>query len=236
VVWAQSEAELGACFGEPGELHLCRLLADHGGVKFRGSILIVVVAVSVVACGRPGDASQPVGDATSSTTDLTSTTLVASTVPDTSSLGVTVDDFVAIWNRLLAVNDFLLVEEFDVHDDARRVRRFSEDWVLELSVNPSSGEVSEAALSGSLDRHTDMAILLAITWVALVDASNASLDLDILEDFDWVASEIGLPSSEGVAPEGFGSGDYSSQGVIEGVLYSFEESGFESVLTARPAP
>lgn len=179
---------------------------------------------------------QPVDEATATTTDATSTTIVASTVSETSALGVTVDEFVETWNRLLAVNDFLLVEEFDERDEDRRVRRFSEDWVLELTINPSSGEVSEAALSGSLDRHTDMAILLAITWIALVDAANESLDLNVLEDFDWVASEIGLPSSEGVAPEGFGSGDYSSQGVIEGVLYRFEESGFESVLTARPAP
>jgi hypothetical protein len=81
-----------------------------------------------------------------------------------------------------------------------------------------------------------MAILLAITWITLVDASNEDLNLDILKDFDWVASEIGLPSSEGVAPEGFGSGDYSSQGVIEGVQYNFEETGAESVLTARPVP
>lgn len=199
------------------------------------STLVVVVAVSVVACGGPGDAGQPIDDSTTTTTDVTSTTLVAS-VPETPSLGVTVTEFVETWNRLLAVNDFLLVDEFDEEDEARLVRQFSEDWVLELTVNPTSGEVSEATLSGSLDRHTDMAILLAITWIALVDASNENLDLDILEDFDWVASEIGLPSSEGVAPEGFGSGDYSSQGAIEGVLYSFEESDFESVLTARPAP
>lgn len=199
------------------------------------STLVVVVAVSVVACGGPGDAGQPIDDSTTTTTDVTSTTLVAS-VPETPSLGVTVAEFVETWNRLLAVNDFLLVDEFDEEDEARLVRQFSEDWVLELTVNPTSGEVSEATLSGSLDRHTDMAILLAITWIALVDASNENLDLDILEDFDWVASEIGLPSSEGVAPEGFGSGDYSSQGVIEGVQYSFEESDFESVLTARPAP
>lgn len=166
----------------------------------------------------------------------TSTTLLASTAPETASLGVTVDDFVETWNRQLAVNEFLLIEEFDEEDETTKVRNFSEDWILELAVNPASGEVSEATLSGSLDRHTDMAILLAITWITLVDASNEDLNLDILKDFDWVASEIGLPSSEGVAPEGFGSGDYSSQGVIEGVQYNFEETGAESVLTARPVP
>lgn len=217
-------------------LHLGLPLADHQGVK-PGLSMIVVVAVSVVACGRAADVRQPIGDVTTTTTDVASTTtLVATTLAETAALGVTVDEFVATWNRLLAVNDFLLIEEFDVHDEARLVRRFSEDWVLELTVNPESGELSEAALSGSLDRHTDMAILLAITWITLVDASNGRLDLDVLDDFDWVASQIGLPSSEGVVPEGFGSGDYSSEGVIEGVLYSFEESGFESVLTARPAP
>jgi hypothetical protein len=211
-------------------------VADHASVKFRVSTLIVVIAVSVAACGRPGDVVEPVDNSTTTTTMATSTTLLASTAPETASLGVTVDDFVETWNRQLAVNEFLLIEEFDEEDETTKVRNFSEDWILELAVNPASGEVSEATLSGSLDRHTDMAILLAITWITLVDASNESLYLDILEDFDWVASEIGLPSSEGVAPEGFGSGDYSSQGVIEGVQYNFEESGFESILTARPAP
>lgn len=212
------------------------MLADNAVLKFGVSTLMLVVAVSVPACGRASDVVQPVDDSTTTTTVVTSTTLVASTLPGTASLGVTVDDFVETWNRQLAVNDFLLIEEFDEEDEARVVRRFSEDWILELTLDPASGEVTEASLSGSLDRHTDMAILLAITWITLVDASNESLYLDILEDFDWVASEIGLPSSEGVAPEGFGSGDYSSQGVIEGVQYNFEESGFESILTARPAP
>jgi hypothetical protein len=211
-------------------------VADHASVKFRVSTLIVVIAVSVAACGRPGDVVEPVDNSTTTTTMATSTTLLASTAPETASLGVTVDDFVETWNRQLAVNEFLLIEEFDEEDETTMVRNFSEDWILELAVNPASGEVSEATLSGSLDRHTDMAILLAITWITLVDASNEDLNLDILKDFDWVASEIGLPSSEGVAPEGFGSGDYSSQGVIEGVQYNFEETGAESVLTARPVP
>jgi hypothetical protein len=211
-------------------------VADHASVKFRVSTLIVVIAVSVAACGRPGDVVEPVDNSTTTTTMATSTTLLASTAPETASLGVTVDDFVETWNRQLAVNEFLLIEEFDEEDETTKVRNFSEDWILELAVNPASGEVSEATLSGSLDRHTDMAILLAITWITLVDASNEDLNLDILKDFDWVASEIGLPSSEGVAPEGFGSGDYSSQGVIEGVQYNFEETGAESVLTARPVP
>jgi hypothetical protein len=211
-------------------------VADHASVKFRVSTLIVVIAVSVAACGRPGDVVEPVDNSTTTTTMATSTTLLASTAPETASLGVTVDDFVETWNRQLAVNEFLLIEEFDEEDETTMVRNFSEDWILELAVNPASGEVSEATLSGSLDRHTDMAILLAITWITLVDASNEDLNLDILKDFDWVASEIGLPSSEGVAPEGFGSGDYSSQGVIEGVQYNFEQTGAESVLTARPVP
>ena len=150
------------------------------------------------------------------------------------TLGVTPEEFVDTWNRLLEVNRFLLIDEFDVDDGTMLIRRFTEDWRLELTVDPQSGELSEATLWGSFNVHTDQAILFAITLFTLVDASNAALDLDVIEDYDLVAERIGLPPFEGDMPEGFGTGSYTSGGVIDGVMYSFEESGDQAFLTARP--
>jgi len=45
---------------------------------------------------------------------------------------------------------------------------------------------------------------------------------------------LGLPTSEGESPEGFLSGSYTSVVVINGVLYNYEESGNDALLTARP--
>jgi hypothetical protein len=209
--------------------HLESVIDDDGEMKSGIVIVAAAIAVLLVACGRTSDVTESTAQAT------TSTTFEATTVAPARTLGVTPEEFVASWNSLLRVNPFLIIDDFDVEEGTQLMQWFSDVWGLELTVDPASGELTEAKLRGSLDVHTDQAIMLAATWVSLVEALNGSMERDA-EDFDRVMEQLGLPSSENESPEGFGSGSYTSEVVINGVRYNFEESGDDTVLTARPAP
>jgi len=204
-------------------------LADDGGMKAGTFIAALATGVLLVACGRASDvAESTVPPSTPTTVETTTTTIVQA-----STLGVTPEKFVESWNSLLRVNPSLIIDDFDVEEGTQLIQWFSDVWALELTVDAASGELIEASLRGSLNVHTDQMIMLAHTWVSLVEALNGSMELEI-EDFDRVMERLGLPSSENESPEGFGSGSYTSEVVINGVLYNYEESGYDALLTARP--
>lgn len=190
-------------------------------------IAALATGVLLVACGRASDVAESTVQTSIPTTVETTTAVQAST------LGVTPEEFVESWNSLLRVHSFLFIDDFDVDDGTRLIRRFTDVWGLELTVDAATGELTEAKLSGSLNVHTDQLIMLAFTWVSLVEALNGSMELEI-EDFDRVMERLGLPTSENESPEGFLSGSYTTVVVINGVQYSYEESGNNALLTARP--
>jgi hypothetical protein len=191
-------------------------------------IAALATGVLLVACGRANDVAESTVPPSTPTTVETTTTVV-----QVSTLGVTPEQFVESWNSLLRVNPSLIIDDFDVEEGAQLIQWFSDVWALELTVDAASGELIEASLRGSLNVHTDQMIMLAHTWVSLVEALNGSMEFEI-EDFDRVMERLGLPSSENESPEGFGSGSYTSEVVINGVLYNYEESGYDALLTARP--
>ena len=147
------------------------------------------------------------------------------------------------WNNLFGgVHPFLIVESFDVDDGTRLIRRWSDDTFLELVVDAESGGLTEAALRGSFG-DTSQNLILALMWFGLVNASNREVNFALDEaagSYDPIAEQIGLPPFEGELPEGFGAFRdelYRSEGVVEDVLYVFEEVEWnEYLLTATPVP
>jgi hypothetical protein len=106
---------------------------------------------------------------------------------------------------------------------------------LELSTDPDSGELTQAELRSSLDRHTDQIIMRFLTWLSVIQATNMGVSIEDTADFEPITDAIGMPNPESELPDGFDNEQYSSEGEIDGVLYTFEKSGSEVVLTAVPA-
>ncbi len=144
----------------------------------------------------------------------------------------------ADWNRLLAVHSFLLIDVSPVENGTSMTRRFSDDWHLELTVDAESGELTVAELRASTNVHTDQIIMRYLSMLTLVQASNPRLEFGWDEDFVWVTERLGLPRFDGQSGEadGFATGNYESEGEINGVFYRYEESHDDAVLTARTAP
>jgi len=141
-----------------------------------------------------------------------------------------------------SVHRFLVIDSFDIDGGTRLVRRWSDDSFLELVVDAESGDLTEAALRGSFGDTSDN-LLLAVMWFGLVNASNREVNFSLEEaagSYDPIAEQIGLPKFEGELPEGFGPFRdelYRSEGVIDDVLYVFEEvERNEYLLTATPVP
>jgi hypothetical protein len=145
------------------------------------------------------------------------------------------------WNNLFgSVHPFLIIDSFDVDDGTRLVRQWSDDSYLELVVDAESGEVNQAVLRGSFGGTSDN-LLLVVQWFGLVNASNREVNFaldEAAENYDPIAEQIGLPRFDGELPEGFGPFRdelYRSEGVIDDVLYVFEEvERNEYLLTATP--
>lgn len=209
--------------------------SDTAAVRFASSIAVLALVVSLGACGRPTDFTESDGGATTSTT--------VETRPEVGerTLGVSPEEFVDEWNNLFgSVHPFLIIESFDVDEGTRLIRRWSDDTFLELVVDAESGELSEAALRGSFGG-TSQNLTLSLMWFGLVNASNREVNLDLeVGAYDPIAERIGLPPFEGDLPEGFGpfrDALYRSEGVIDDVLYVFEEvERNEYLLTATLAP
>jgi hypothetical protein len=206
---------------------------DPAAVRFASSIAVLVVSLG--ACGSPTDFTESRADATTSTVETTPQVLEP-------TLSVSPDEFVDIWNTFFGgVHPHLIIESFDVDDGTHLIRRWSQDTYLELVVDPESGELSEVALRGGFGG-TSQNITLAFMWFGLVNASNreVNLALDEFLSFNPIAEQIGLPPFEGELPEGFGPLHdelYRSEGVVDDVLYVFEEvERHEYLLTATPAP
>lgn len=189
----------------------------------------MVVVLWVGACGRPLDATESTVEA------MTSTTLGPTTTAPAPTLGVTRTEFLESWNSIMRIHPSLVINEFDVETETQMIRGPSDAWQLKLSVSPQSGDLIEAQLRGSLDGHTDQNLMLAASWVSLVGALNGEQEID-LEDWDRVMGSLGLKTSDSRSPKGLGEDIYSSEAVIDGVLYTFEKVGFDTTLTARPSP
>ena len=140
----------------------------------------------------------------------------------------------ADWNRLLEVNRFLMIEESPDDHGASFTRQFSEDWGIQLTVDPGSGEVVLAELTASLNAHTDQLIMRYLSMLTFIQAVNPRLEFEWDDDWVWVRERLGLPDPDGNGPDLFGTGNYQTEGEIEGVIYRLEESDFDTVLTARP--
>ncbi len=202
-------------------------------------LVLIAFLLALAACGSPSNvtatnvATSATGPAAVPTTTLGSTTLVKEP-----TLGVTPEQFVADWNRLLAVHSFLLIDVSPVENGTSMTRRFSDDWHLELTVDAESGELTVAELRASTNVHTDQIILRYLSMLTLVQASNPRLEFGWDEDFVWVTERLGLPRFDGQSGEadGFATGNYESEGEINGVFYRYEESHDDAVLTARTAP
>ena len=127
----------------------------------------------------------------------------------------------------------LVFIEFD-RNEGLLERRFSEVLVLEVVLEPVSGHLTHAVVLASSRRPEEYDDWMMIgAWAGLIRASNPGLDDDGAE-LDHAFELIGLPKG-GNPPDGFGSGDYTSRGVIQGMEYVFEENSEEYILTARPA-
>lgn len=210
-------------------------------MRFPFSLAVLVLAVSLVACGEPGDVGEAPGEVAPSTTSATVPSTTSATVAEivVPTLGVSPDEFREEWNSFfVGVHPHLVIESFVTHGDDPSVRLWSGEGELELTVDPENGELTGATLFGSFG-HTDQNIRLAFMWFAFVNAVNKDLNLDDLgaESHDPIAERIGLPPFEGDLPEGFRDPGYRSEGVIDDVLYVFEELERQQyLLTATPAP
>lgn len=189
----------------------------------------MVVGLWLGACGRPLEATE------SSVEAITTTTFEATTVAPAPTFGLTPEEFLESWNSIMRIHPFLIINEFDVETETQLTRGHSDAWQLKLSVSPQSGELTEAQIRGPLDGDTGENLMLAGSWVSLVGALNGEQEID-LEDWDRVMGSLGLKTSASRSPKGLGEDIYSSEAVIDGVLYTFVKVGFDTTLTAMPTP